>query len=99
MAVPFEENQGQLAPEVVSVARTFAETLLVTKDENLVKTLAGKPELKRLAQQSKEAEATGNMPDDCNCNAPTPRGSRWAMVELLEGAGELAPIDSKRETR
>ena len=95
MAVPFEANQGQFAPEVAFAARTFAGTLFVTKDGRIVHALAGKPERKKEAQKRDEATVIGHTPDDRGSKTPTPRGPGWALVESLQGAGELAPVGSQ----
>ncbi|HQP94389.1 MAG TPA: hypothetical protein PK570_10600, partial [Thermoanaerobaculia bacterium] len=42
LAVPFEQNTGQFAPEVAYLARTFAGSVFVTRDGRLVYSLPGK---------------------------------------------------------
>ena len=85
LAVPFEANQGQFAPEVAFSARTFAGTLFVTRDGRIVHALAGKP----------EAVATERKLDDPTRKSHMPRGPGWALVESLQGAGKLAPAGSQ----
>ena len=95
LAVPFEANQGQFAPEVAFAARTFAGTLFVTRDGRIVHALAGKPEQKNEAKQNKEVTAADSTPDHRTSKSPMPRGPGWALVESLKGAGELAPSGSQ----
>ena len=95
MAMPFEPNQGQFAPEVAFAARTFAGTVFVTKDGRIVHALAGKPEQTKDAKKDNEATADDNAPRERRSGSGTPRGPGWALVESLQGAGELAPVGSQ----
>ena len=95
MAVPFEANQGEFAPEVAFAARTFAGMLFVTKDGRIVHALLGKPDQQREAQKNDESTAGDNTPRGHISKSSTPRGPGWALVETLHGADELMPIGSQ----
>ena len=101
LAVPFEANQGQFAPEVAFAARTFAGTLFVTKDGRIVHALAGKPEQKKDAEQRADAQKSNEVIaadyklDDRTSKLSARRGPGWALVESLQGAGELKPAGSQ----
>jgi len=101
LAVPFEANQGQFAPEVAFAARTFAGTLFITRDGKIVHALAGKPQQKEEAKQGKEAQQNNEVtpvdhtPSDRTGMDRTPRGPGWSLVESLRGAGELTPTGSQ----
>jgi len=101
LAVPFEANQGQFAPEVAFAARTFAGTLFITRDGKIVHALAGKPQQKEEAKQGKEAQQNNEVtpvdhtPSDRTGMDRTPRGPGWSLVESLLGAGELTPAGSQ----
>ena len=84
LAVPFEQNTGQFAPEVAYLARTFAGSVFVTRDGRLVYSLPGKAgetetddaaTESRLARRQRLAE----------------RGPGWALEERLLDARPLAP--------
>lgn len=85
LAIPFEANQGQFAPDVAFAARTFAGTLFVTHDGHIVHAISGKPE---------QAQAAASEPS-ARKQAAAPRGPGWALVESLQGASELAPAGSQ----
>ncbi|WP_082485838.1 MULTISPECIES: IPTL-CTERM sorting domain-containing protein [unclassified Acidovorax] len=80
IAVPFEANQGQFAPEVAFGARTFAGALYITKDGTIVHALAGRA----IEPMPRSAASHGAA-------APAQRGPGWALVEKLDGTPALAP--------
>ena len=90
LAVPFEANQGQFAPEVAFAARTFAGTLFVTRGGQIVHALAGKPQ-----QETKKQTAAGHTPDDRTRISRTAHGPGWVLVESLQGAGDITPAGSQ----
>nr|HPK67039.1 hypothetical protein [Thermoanaerobaculia bacterium] len=84
LAVPFEQNTGQFAPEVAYLAKTFAGSVFVTRDGRLVYSLPGK--------------AIETAPDDAATTATRlrkqrrpERGPGWALEERLLDARPLAP--------
>ena len=80
MAVPFEANQGQFAPEVAFGARTFAGTLFVTRNGTIVHSLAS-----RSTERPPRSAAVA-------VSAASPqRGPGWTLVEKLDGARPLTP--------
>lgn len=95
LPIPFEANQGQFAPDVAFAARTFAGTVLVTREGQIVRALAGTAEHRQHAQQSNEVRATGSASVDRSNKAPISRGQGWALVESLQGAHELALAGSQ----
>ncbi len=88
LAVPFEANAGQFAPEVAFGARTFAGTLFVTRDGTIVHALAGRP-----LGDAQQATTTG---PGAVANAAQRRGPGWALVERMQGAMPLAPSGLQR---
>lgn len=80
IAVPFEANQGQFAPEVAFGARTFAGTLFITKDGTIVHALAGR-----------SADVAPRSPNIAGSVTAPQRGPGWTLVEKLDGALPLAP--------
>ena len=80
MALPFEANQGQFAPEVAFGARTFAGTLFVTRNGTIVHALAGR--------SNEGPPRSAAIP----VSAASPqRGPGWTLVEKLDGARPLTP--------
>ena len=75
LAVPFEPNAGQFDPAVAFAARTFAGTLFVTRDGQLVHALAGPRLTPRSAHSLAREKITGG----------------WTLVETLIGAARLRP--------
>ena len=84
LAVPFEQNTGQFAPEVAYLAKTFAGAVFVTRDGRLVYSLPGKTIETAADDAAKEARPARRP-------RPTERGPGWALEERLLDARPLAP--------
>ena len=84
LAVPFEQNTGQFAPEVAYLARTFAGAVFVTRDGRLVYSLPGKA----IEAAADDAATESRL---ARRQRPTKRGPGWALEERLLDARPLAP--------
>ncbi|OQC41604.1 MAG: hypothetical protein BWX64_00779 [Acidobacteria bacterium ADurb.Bin051] len=84
LAVPFEENRGQFEPEVAYLAKTFAGSVFVTREGQLVYSLPGR-ELAAAENGSPAAKP------DRRERRQAERGPGWALEERLLGAGPLSP--------
>lgn len=73
LVVPFQTNIGQDDPRVAFAARTFAGTLFVTREGQLVHSLPGK----MLDDRGRDAEPA---------RSARKRGPGWALTETLVGA-------------
>ena len=83
LAVPFEANQGQLAPAVAYAAHTFYGTTFVTREGDLVHALAAPCEADSGRTGDRLAPAT-------QARAAT-TGPGWSLVERFVGGVPLAP--------
>ncbi|HNZ95826.1 MAG TPA: hypothetical protein PKM64_01355 [Thermoanaerobaculia bacterium] len=83
LAVPFEENRGQFEPEVAYLAKTFAGSVFVTREGQLVYSLPGR----ELAAASDSPAAKPDRRE----RRQAERGPGWALGERLLGAGPLSP--------
>ncbi|HPA95278.1 MAG TPA: hypothetical protein PLT41_04310 [Thermoanaerobaculia bacterium] len=88
LAVPFEENRGQFEPEVAYLAKTFAGSVFVTREGQLVYSLPGR-ELAAAENGSPAAKP------DRRERRQAERGPGWALEERLLGAGPLTPQGSE----
>jgi len=88
LSVPFEANTGQLDARVAFAARTFAGTLFVTRDGQLVHSFAGKG----VASANDAIGAPRSKP-------ATIRGHGWTLTETLLGAKPRPSAAMPSETR
>ena len=84
LAVPFEQNTGQFAPEVAYLAKTFAGAVFVTRDGRLVYSLPGKA----IETAADDAATESRL---ARWQRPTERGPGWVLEERLLDARPLAP--------
>ncbi len=88
LAVPFEQNTGQFAPEVAYLAKTFAGAVFVTRDGRLVYSLPGKAIEAKTDDVATESRLARRR-------RPAERGPGWALEERLLDARPLAPQGTK----
>ena len=73
LAVPFEQNTGQFAPEVAYLARTFAGSVFVTRDGRLVYSLPGR----EIEAAADDAATESRL---MRRQRPAERGPGWAAL-------------------
>ena len=84
LAVPFEQNTGQFAPEVAYLAKTFAGAVFVTRDGRLVYSLPGKAIEAKTDDVATETRLARRQ-------RASKRGPGWVLEERLLDARPLAP--------
>lgn len=103
LAVPFEANTGQFDARVAFAARTFAGVLFVTRDGELVHSLAGKA-ISRGGERShgsvgNEVPRHGDPRQDYRNKTATQRGPGWTLTETFLGAKPRPSAAEPSETR